>query len=353
MPSEYYIRLAAQGLRFPIAADLLLAEQQDPEVVRCDGEKLGRLVELTARRFSTPLAVPLMDLRLEKADLLRALGLPEAEADAFHFAEPPDHQILARLEALFDSPFAARNRAHIDSVRYISECTDLWPVGMAIGPFSLATKLLADPITPIALAGMGLTGGDDPAVLLMERCLALAEWAVARSVCAQIRAGARAMLICEPAANVVYISPKQIAAGADIFERFVIQPHLRLKQRLEEAGVDLIFHDCGRLTLEMIRLIAHRLHPAVLSLGSSEKLWEVAAVVPKDIVLYGNLPTKSFYSDAVMPVKEVERLTAELIENMRRTGHPHILGSECDVLYVPEAAEKIWRKLRAMLEAQR
>jgi len=38
---------------------------------------------------------------------------------------------------------------------------------------------------------------------------------------------------------------------------------------------------------------------------------------------------------------------------MRQAGHPHILGSECDVLHVPEAAERIWRKIRAMLEVGR
>ena len=353
MPREYYIRLAAEGLRFPIGADLLLAEQPDPEAVRRDGQKLGRVIELTARRFRTPLAIPLMDLRLEKADLLAALGLPSADSEAFHFTQPPDEHSLARLQALFDAPFAARNQAHIDSVRYICQHTDLWPVGMAIGPFSLATKLVADPITPVALAGMGLTAHEDQGVLMMERCLALAEWAVARSLSAQIRAGARAMLLCEPAANLVYFSPNQLAAGSDIFERFVIAPHLRLKPLLDQAGVDLIFHDCGRLTLEMIRRIALRLHPAILSLGSSEKLWEVAAVVPKDVVLYGNLPTKSFYSDGAMPVELVERLTRELLERMRQAGHPHILGSECDVLHVPEAAERIWRKIRAMLEVGR
>jgi hypothetical protein len=34
---------------------------------------------------------------------------------------------------------------------------------------------------------------------------------------------------------------------------------------------------------------------------------------------------------------------------MRGTGHPFILGSECDVLHVPEAAETIRRKVEAML----
>jgi hypothetical protein len=39
-------------------------------------------------------------------------------------------------------------------VRYIAERTDLLPVRMLIGPFSLMTKFLADPISPVAMAGI-------------------------------------------------------------------------------------------------------------------------------------------------------------------------------------------------------
>jgi hypothetical protein len=84
-----------------------------------------------------------------------------------------------------DAPFAPRNQAHLESVRDIATETQLKPVGMAIGPFSLMTKLMADPITAVAMAGAGVTAEeDDGAVLNVERCLALAEAAVARSWCA-------------------------------------------------------------------------------------------------------------------------------------------------------------------------
>lgn len=39
----------------------------------------------------------------------------------------------------------------------------------------------------------------------------------------------------------------------------------------------------------------------------------------------------------------------ELMARMRETGHPHILGSECDVLHVPETAAAIRRKVDIML----
>jgi len=63
------------------------------------------------------------------------------------------------------APFGARQRAHFDAIRYIARETDLVAVGMCIGPFSLMTKLLADPITAIAMAGVGVTAAEDAGVL--------------------------------------------------------------------------------------------------------------------------------------------------------------------------------------------
>jgi hypothetical protein len=54
-----------------------------------------------------------------------------------------------------------------------------------------------------------------------------------------------------------------------------------------------------------------------------------------------------------MPVDRVEAMTLELIGKMRAAGHPHILGSECDVLHVPDAAATIRRKVEAMLTCGR
>ncbi|MFN7995763.1 MAG: uroporphyrinogen decarboxylase family protein [Bryobacteraceae bacterium] len=345
MDRQFYLDLAARGLRMPIGTDLVLHEQTDPEAIMRDPERLGRVMESAAARYHTPLAFPLMDLRLEKADILGRLGVPESEVDTYHFHEPPPPV----PDSTDESAFTIRARAHFGSIRYIANCTDLVPVGMCIGPFSLMTKLMADPITAVAMAGSGMTSDDDPDVLMAERCLEAAEAAVSRSMAAQARAGARALIVCEPAANIVYLSPKQIDAGSDIFERFVMQPNLRLRAQLAGDGVDLIFHDCGELSPSLVRQFAERLDPVILSLGSSRKLWEDAAVVPKRVVLFGNLPTKSFYSDSVMPAEKVAQFTLDLESRMKAAGHPHILGSECDVLHVPDAAETIRRKVDVML----
>lgn len=351
MDRDFYLALAHHGLRMPIGTPLVLHEEREPEKVRRDGPALGRVIERAARRWGTPLAVPLMDLRLEKIDLLALAGIPENEAETFHFPAPVDQATLARLCGEEDMPLGAGSVARDQALAYIGSHTDLVPVGMAIGPYSLATRLIADPIAATVFTGSGMTAEDSSEVMLLGQCLRMAEAAVLRSVRSQIRNGARAVMICEPAACKAFLSPRQIKAGSDVFERVVMEPNLRIKRALGEAGCDLIFHDCGELIDFMVESFARRLHPVILSLGSSRRLWEDARLVPRDVVLYGNLPTRSFYSDSAMPIEAVIRLTEELIANMKACGHRQILGSECDVLFVPEAQDAIRKKVEAMMHA--
>jgi hypothetical protein len=51
-----------------------------------------------------------------------------------------------------------------------------------------------------------------------------------------------------------------------------------------------------------------------------------------------------------MTVAEVERLSRNLLEKMRDTGHPFILGSECDVLSVPGSEREILAKVEAFMK---
>ncbi|MBN9661792.1 MAG: hypothetical protein J0H49_26590 [Acidobacteria bacterium] len=351
MDRQFYLDLARAGVRMPIGADLVLQEQDEPEAVLLDGERLGQVVAAAANRYATPLAFPLMDLRLEKADLLAFCGVAEEDVDSFHFTDAPPESLIDELRRAGSRPFSPRIQANQGAVRYITQCNGLLPVGMLIGPFSLMTKLVADPIAPVAMAGNGVTAEEDDGVRLVERCLQLALLTVLRSARAQIEAGAKAMIVCEPAANTVYLSPRQLRAGSGLLERFVLEPNRQLSTLLRKHGVDLIFHNCGTLTTDLVRQFAAELNPAILSLGSSRRLWEDALAIPKEVVLFGNLPSRMFYSDSAMPVEEVTRLTLELKQKMAECGHPHILGSECDVLHVPAAAETIRRKVDVMLHA--
>ena len=342
MKREYYLDLAASGLRMPIGTHLVLHEHPDHEAIMLDGPRLGAVVAEAARRFHVPMAIPGMDLKLEKEALLLAHGVASGEIDSFHFSDAPAEDWAV--------PSTPRMDATCEAIRCVAGHSDLIPVGMGIGPFSLMTKLVSDPITPVFLAGTGTTPDEDPEVALVERTLALAMNAIVPYLKAQIAAGAKAIILCEPAANKVYFSPNQLAESYAIFDRYVMEPNRRIAAMLAENDVDLIFHDCGELESEMVRRFS-TLDPAMMSLGSSRVLWEDAALVPKTTVLFGNLPTKRFYSDSLVSLDDVRRLSRELTTRMQSVGHPFILGSECDVLSVPGSEATILAKVEEFLKA--
>lgn len=339
MSRGVFLDLAASGHRAPIGTHLVLHTKPDAKAILLDGPKLGGVAVETAERFRTPLAIPLMDLTLEKAAFLGAMGVPEEEADSFHFDRLPVDS--------GDLQMTPRMRATCEAIAYVAANPALVPVGMGIGPFSLMTKLVKDPITPVFLAGSGMTGEDEPEVAVVEKCLEAGTELILSYLAAQADAGAKAIIVCEPAANLVYFSPNQLEESFEIFDRYVMSPMRRIKELLDDKGVDLIFHDCGELTGGMVSRFA-TLDPAMMSLGCSRQLWEDAALVPKTTVLYGNLPTKKFYSPQ-LTVADVELLSRELLEKMRAAGHPFILGSECDVLSVPGSEQEILSKVDAFM----
>lgn len=89
MDRQYYIELANRGLCMPIGSDLILHEHANAEEILLDGTQLGRVLAETAYRFQTPLALPHMDLELEKHVLLELLGVPGEEIAKYHFAGCP------------------------------------------------------------------------------------------------------------------------------------------------------------------------------------------------------------------------------------------------------------------------
>ena len=146
----------ADGTRAPLATDLLLHEQADPEAAREDGARLAQVIEQAARRWKLPLALPLMDLRLDKADLLASLGVDTMDAaDRFHFSRAARRGGPRRTCEVASASRCAGSQARDEALRLIASTTDLVPIGMVIGPFSLATKLMADPITAGRAPGLG------------------------------------------------------------------------------------------------------------------------------------------------------------------------------------------------------
>ena len=347
MDRQFYIDLAESCTALPIGAHLVLHERDRPEQVLLDGRALGEVVIETARRFETPLAIPLMDLEVEKRVLLECLGVRSEEMDRFHFGAAADPGSMGLVEVVLPALESARIEAICGAIAEVGRHEDLVPVGMVIGPFSLMVKLAADPITAVFAAGKGALAGDNPKIATMELVLELGARVIKWSIERQIDAGAKAVVVCEPAASNAFVSPRQLAAGSDIFERYVMAPNRRIKHALSQRNVDLIFHCCGEITDGMLRSFCE-LDPAVLSLGSSRTLWEDASVVPETTVLFGNLPSKKFFNDAEISEEEVRALAANLRLKMRETGRPFILGTECDVLSVDGCEQAIWRKLDAM-----
>jgi hypothetical protein len=349
MDRTFILDLAKGGLVMPMGTDLVLNEHPDADAIRVDGRRLGDVMIEAARRYRTPLALPQMNLTLEKDALLVLMGL-EGGTGEYHFAEPPSAELLARFEAGLEGRLTAGCEANIAAIAHVAATSELVPLGMCIGPFSLMTKLLADPIMPVTLAGMGNSAEESPEVALMEAALRLSTRLVLEIVRRQIAAGARMIVIAEPATNKVFFSPKQIRRGSDVFERYAMAPNREVAKLMADNGVELFFHCCGELIDEMVTAFAS-LDPAVMSLGSSRLLWQDAALVAKTTVLYGNLPSKKFYSPTLFTCEQVTETAHELTARMAEAGHPFILGTECDVLHVPGCECTIKSKIDALMAA--
>jgi len=348
MNREYFIELARKDIRVPIGVDMILHQYSDVDAILDSGERMGKVLLEAARFYKSPIVMPHMDLMLEKDHLLSLMGIPAAVRPSYHFQGCPPDAMVAEFKARISGPLSPRMEARNDAIRYVATHSMLLPMGISIGPFSLMTKLLADPITPIFLHGSGITGDDDQEVRAVEICLDLALAVVLRAIESQLQAGAKTIIVAEPAANTVYLSPKQMEEGADIYDRFVLTPNAVMRKLVADRGAALIFHDCGALTPEMIRKL-DTLRPEVFSFGSPVNLCEAADLVSKDTVLYGNLPSKRFMSDSLITVEQVKEMSRDLAAQMRDKDHPFMLGTECDVLCVHDHKEVIARKVEAFM----
>ncbi len=331
-------------------ADLVIKSKENHDQILKDGKELGKCIIEATEKYSAPLALPYMDLKIEKEDMLNLLEIPPKEIEKFHFESGIDDDYLEKLKASIDASPTERMKATCDAIHYVGANSDYLPMGMCIGPFSLYTKLVSEPITPVFMKSMGVEGDTDQSVKDLDIVLEMALLVIERWIKMQIEAGAKAVCVCEPAANSVYISPDILTENAeDIYDRLVINANKRLCKIMAEHDVDLILHNCGELTDIMVKKMC-KLDPAVLSLGSSRVLWEDAKLIPDNIVIFGNLPTKQFFLDDTMTKEKVKVLTEELDNKMKDTGHPFVLASECDILYVEGYVDSILSKVDIMLD---
>jgi uroporphyrinogen-III decarboxylase len=348
MNRENFINMAKNDVRVPIGIDMILHQYPDAEDILDNGERMGKVLLEAATFYNSPIVMPHMDLMLEKDHLLSLIGIPDVDRPAYHFHDCPADALVAEVKTKVKGPLGRRMEARNDAIRYVASHSTLLPMGISIGPFSLTTKLLADPITPIFLHGAGVTGDMEPEIKALEACLEMSLAVVLRAIESQLDAGAKTIIVAEPAANTVYLSPNQMDDGADIYDRFVLTPNRVIRKRIADRGASLIFHNCGSLTPAMISQL-NTLHPEVFSFGSPVMLWEAADLVSKDTVLYGNLPSKRFMSDSLITVEQVKEMSRDLASRMRAKGHPFMLGTECDVLCVHDCKDVIASKVMAFM----
>jgi hypothetical protein len=87
-------------------------------------------------------------------------------------------------------------------------------------------------------------------------------------------------------------------------------------------------------------------------LGSSRELWHDATLIPQSIVLYGNLPSKKFYSDELISLPDLETLCHQYHAKMKASGHPYLLGTECDVLCIDGCQKTLIDKAMAIVNCK-
>ena len=345
MDRSFYLDLAKKGQRLIFGTNLILEQKPDAHEIALDGKRLGKIYIDAAGEFGSPIALPLMDLTIEKNELLHLLGIEDKLRDTYRFEENLSETILNALKQNMKSEPTPELVSYCEAIRYVKQNSDLMPAGMLIGPFSLMTKLLADPIVPVFIASSGVTGEEDPSVHTIEILLDMAVTVIRRSAQMQIEAGAKLICICEPAANTAFISPDMLTEDTDVFDRYVLSYNNKILELMNAAGVDLLLHDCGELSDAMIQKLC-KLRPVILSLGSSRELWHDAHLVPKDIVLFGNVSTKNLM---YIPEVKLKQTVRDLREKMEASGHPFILGSECDIMSIPGYEKLLFERARMIL----
>lgn len=180
-----------------------------------------------------------MDLTLEKDILLRTMGVPPELGPGFRFDRAARRSGCSQGDYRDRRP---RPPAYQGQLRRAAP--DRWGLQGDPGRHEHRPVLLADqtpegPYHADLHGRHGLEAEDDDDVALICALLKLSETIIHATCMAQIKAGAKAIFLCEPAANLVLFSPNQIRDGSSVYDDFVIQPNLRLKAMFDATGTDL------------------------------------------------------------------------------------------------------------------
>lgn len=267
------------------------------------GIQFWTLFEL-ARRFQPDGLFVFMDLSVEANALGLPVRFPLDESPTVEFPVVRSARDLHQFY-MIDILTDGRARVYIETMRLMARHLDLLRGGYVIGPYTLTGLMMG--ATEAALATM-----DDPD--LLHEALTVATYVITRYARALVEAGADAIAILEPSG--VMLSPRQ-------FHEFSGQ---YVRQIIEQVDALPILHVCGNTSHLVDEMVATGAQG--LSLDAPVSLPAIAARVPSDVVLIGNVNPTAVMVDE--PPERVYAATRELVEAMRP--YPNfVLSTGCDL----------------------
>ncbi|MBN1202285.1 MAG: uroporphyrinogen decarboxylase family protein [Anaerolineae bacterium] len=256
------------------------------------------------RRFQPDGMFTFMDLSVEA----NALGLPvRFPLDESPSVEYPVVEVQADLRRFYKIDVLADGRLHVfvETMRMMQRHLSMMRGGYVIGPYTLAALMMG--ATEAAIATI-----DNPD--LLHETLRLTTHVITRYANALARAGAHVIAILEPSA--VMLSPRQFRQYSGEY----------VKQIIEKMSAQPVLHICGNTNHLIDGMIATGAQG--LSLDSLVDLPAIAADVPEDVVLIGNVSPTAVMVDETPA--GVYATTRDLIERM--APYPNfILSTGCDL----------------------
>ncbi len=138
MKSPIYLQMAEDGLVMPLATNMVLhGGSSEADIERALGNREEPDVSSCELRAALeyPLAVPHMDLRLEKELLLEGLRLGPGSAPRFHFKQAPTTTEVQAMTTALAAPGTRPSKLRsTPSASSWGRHRDLVPCAMTIGP---------------------------------------------------------------------------------------------------------------------------------------------------------------------------------------------------------------------------
>ena len=239
-----------------------------------DGELQAKCMEAIAKRYDMAASLSLMDLSVEAEAFGSPVKYSENEVPtvtAAIIAEPEDAEKL-----LVPPVGAGRTGEYLKAVELAAKAVQDRPVfAGAIGPFSLAGRLLD--MTEIMVQCY-----DDPDMvkLVLDKAT---EFIIAYMKAFKEKS-ANGVVMAEPAAGL--LSPSLIAEFSNPYVR-------KIREAVEDENFLFIYHNCGNTIPLMKEIVSIGMR--VLHLGNSIKLEDALGIVPRDMLVMGNIsPANEF-----------------------------------------------------------